>query len=657
MTIKNIIITDKTGLRHHWKLDEYSGEYGYDKIGGRRAKAVNSQWEYESHTKWIVEDTIIFNNPQMIGSSKAKNEITIFGDDMKIYNYETHEFSKKYTDAIIGIDEDTYLYHNEKHNKVYGFASNGGTFFIYDINNNQKESFPIKGPRDQYHTAGRFYDYNTHEFYLFGGYGWYRAKNHIQKYDFENHLWDTLSVWGDEFYPRFNFSLSDGPDSNCIYFFGGSGNKSGMQERGWGRFNDFWKFNRKTMQLQKLKTFESIQNNSHSVLTYSKEIGRFLLSIKPTMSNSLIYILTINPKTLIIENKYTISNTESVSQVNDIAPTISTKTGRLIVVTRKPIPNSSKTLVQTHTINYPPMDPPPISAMESWGRYGFGITALLVSLGIIGFRWKKNGATDPNAHYMPIVTVPSIEENPYMNVNLGIQCFGNFQLYKYGKVLSPDDWVSKKSRLLFIYIILNGENGVPPQRIMEKFWPDSLPKSAANSRYVAMSQIRKMLAPFGGFIKNHDHNIYLDYNDDHFSDYHYFLSVSQKNSHGDPGQMEGALQLYGKGFICDDINEIWMEDIRDDIQNKARHIAEVLSEIYQSSAEWQRLGELGHRVLQWDPLDENGFRWSMVGYLNDNHEAKAKTTFELYSKKYLEELDHPYELDFLDILTKYAKKG
>jgi DNA-binding SARP family transcriptional activator len=71
---------------------------------------------------------------------------------------------------------------------------------------------------------------------------------------------------------------------------------------------------------------------------------------------------------------------------------------------------------------------------------------------------------------------------------------------------------------------LEGDGGVAPQRIRTEFWPDSPQKSAGNSRYVAMSQIRRMLNPFEGIILTQEHNIFLDYNEDHFSDFLFLLT-------------------------------------------------------------------------------------------------------------------------------------
>lgn len=657
MTLKGIKLSDKTGPRHHWRLNEYSGVFAYDHIGGRQAEATNTQWEYESHTVWQLEDLIKLSGREVFAATENPAILTFVSDIIETYNIEIHGFIQIYPNVKMALKDGYYIFHNSIQEKIYGFHGNGTEYYTIDLGNNKETNYTIPGEENHYHTPAHFYDMEAHELYLIGGYGWYRTKNHIRQFDFVSTTWDTLAVWGDQFHPRFGATTSRGPDPNCIYIFGGVGNESGMQERGWRNFTGFWKFNRKTLELKKEGTFESLGEYTNISLGYSDEINRFLLTLseKP-YNNAPIKLVSINAETYEIENQSILPNSEHLKIGGLSKPFIGKKTGKLTIVTRKEESASNGVLIQMHTINYPPMDPPPVSFIESWGRYGFGIAALIVSLGIIGFRWKRNGeATEKQLGYA-IAIDENGEDNPYLTHNFAIQCFGHFRLYKFGKELSPDDWVSKKARLLFIFIVLKGDGGVAPQRIQTQFWPDSPQKSAGNSRYVAMSQIRRMLNPFEGIIHTQEHNIFLDYNEDHFSDFHYFMSVVHANSHGDLSQMERALQLYDNGSLCEDINESWMDNIREDIRSKAKRLADNLSQSYQASDQWRKLGKLGQQVLRWDYLDDDGFHWAIMGLLNSHREAKAKSIYDTYTQYYLEVLDHPFEFSFKEIQFKYAKK-
>ena len=653
MTLKNIKIIDKLGPRHHWNLDEYSGDYAYDHIGGRRAEVINTQWEYESHTKWQNADSLIYVGDETIAFHPDNCMIPIITDQLKIYTINTHGFTQDYPYIDITHREGYNIFINPKQEMLYGFYGDGTKYYSINLKNNQETNYSIVSKPDQYYSAGYYYDVDTNDLFMIGGYGLYRTKNHIQQFDFTQSKWDTLAVWGDQFHPRDQVRVSNGPDPDCIYIFGGQGNESGMQERGWQRFYDLWKFNRQTYELNKVHTFDILKDHKSVSLGYSEKINYFIMSVKMSKV-SPIEIFIIDPETFNIDFRSTIANSQLDMPDEILKPHIREKTGKLTVPVRRGFKGLTTSLSQIYTINYPPMDPPLVSFIDTWGRYGFGIAALFISLGLIWVRWKKNGVHENEYRWVAPVSIP--DENLYLTNNIAIQCFGIFKLFKYGKELAPNEWVSKKIRLLFIFITVNGEDGVSPQRLTSKFWPDSLPKSAANSRYVAFSQIRRMLNPFEGILKSTSRSIHLDYGEDCFSDLNFFMSVVKGNSHSEIAQLEKALQLYGSGDFCHDINESWMDDIRVDIQAKAKEIAERLSQSYQNSGQWHPLGELGKQVLKWDNLDGEGLEWAMRGHFNRNREAKAKAIFENYSTHYNEVLNQPYEMRFSDIIDKYAKK-
>ena len=655
MSIKNIKFADKTRLLHHWRLNEYSGDYAYDHIGGRRAKTKNTQWEYESHTIWQMADSILLDNEEQIVKSANSCYLILVSDKMKMYDLESHGFISNYNHVKMQKKDRYYHFMNTQQKKIYGFDHVGTQYYSFDLTNNKEVVFPITGEADHYYSPGTYYDEVKHELFSIGGYGRYRTKNHFRKFDFIHSTWDTLAIWGDTFHPRYGTTVSNGPDPNCLYIFGGVGNDSGMQERGWRILKGFWKFNRKTLELKKEFSFDGIENYHTAYLGSSKEIDRFLLAVKPS-KHTLILVYSIDPDTYAIEYQSAIPNTANVniSLGGNTPPFIGPRNGKLTVATQKGSSSSRSSLIRIHTLNYPPMEPPPVSWLTKWGGYGIGILALVVSLGIIGFRWKKNGAEQDAL--LPFIQIPSFsdDENPYSNHDFAVQCFGNFKLFKQGTEIMPTEWVSKKARLLFIYLIVKGDYGVTPNDISMEFWPNSNYKSAANSRYVAMSQIRKVLGTaFSDIINNFDHNIYIKLGADHFSDIHYFSSVVKAKSQTDILARETALRLYGRGKLCHDVQENWMEEIRQDSHANAKRIASSLINSYRGLNRWQELADLGKQVLSWDSLDEDGIQWAMEGLIKNHHMVKAKSVYDIYTKNYEQILDDRLDTNFKQMQSKY----
>jgi hypothetical protein len=267
--------------------------------------------------------------------------------------------------------------------------------------------------------------------------------------------------------------VSNGPDPDCIYIFGGQGNESGMQERGWQRFYDLWKFNRQTYELNKVHTFDILKDHKSVSLGYEEKINYFIMSVKMS-KDSPIEIFIIDPETFNIDFRSTIANSQLDMPDEILKPHIREKTGKLTVPVRRGFKGLTTSLSQIYTINYPPMDPPLVSFIDTWGRYGFGIAALFISLGLIWVRWKKNGVHENEYRWVAPVSIP--DENLYLTNNIAIQCFGIFKLFKYGKELAPNEWVSKKIRLLFIFITVKEKMVFHPNDSHQNFGQIHFPK-------------------------------------------------------------------------------------------------------------------------------------------------------------------------------------
>ena len=129
----------------------------------------------------------------------------------------------------------------------------------------------------------------------------------------------------------------------------------------------------KNIGIKKEFSFDGIENYHTAYLGYSKEIDRFLLAVKPS-KHTLILVYSIDPDTYAIEYQSAIPNTANVniSLGGNTPPFIGPRNGKLTVATQKGSSSSRSSLIRIHTLNYPPMEPPPVSWLTKWGGYGIG---------------------------------------------------------------------------------------------------------------------------------------------------------------------------------------------------------------------------------------------------------------------------------------------
>ena len=62
---------------------------------------------------------------------------------------------------------------------------------------------------------------------MIGGYGNYKFKNSIQKYDFINNAWEKIKYVSKDLFDYRNNAIIIAKDKNTAFIYGGSGNKKG----------------------------------------------------------------------------------------------------------------------------------------------------------------------------------------------------------------------------------------------------------------------------------------------------------------------------------------------------------------------------------------------------------------------------------------------
>ncbi len=173
------------------------------------------------------------------------------------------------------------------------------------------------------------------------------------------------------------------------------------------------------------------------------------------------------------------------------------------------------------------------------------------------------------------------KDNIYEKYPFGIQTFGHFRLYESGRIISPSVWKTKKARSLFIFLTLHGYDGVNGSKVSLKFWPDSDSNSSKNNRYVTLSQIRSSLGEWSHIASNDNGNITILPCDNTFSDCHYMWNTLENISQKSVEVKEYVLKLYGSGELCSDLEEPWIDGLRDEYRKAAKLIASNLVEHYQ----------------------------------------------------------------------------
>jgi DNA-binding SARP family transcriptional activator len=78
---------------------------------------------------------------------------------------------------------------------------------------------------------------------------------------------------------------------------------------------------------------------------------------------------------------------------------------------------------------------------------------------------------------------------------LEIRCFGAFELYRQGKLVTPEMFPRRGALTLLKVLLIHGGRPVPRDVLVELLWPEADPEATANRLYVLMHTLRRVVEP------------------------------------------------------------------------------------------------------------------------------------------------------------------
>ena len=328
---------------------------------------------------------------------------------------------------------------------------------------------------------------------MIGGYGNYRFKNSIKKYDFINNTWENFEyVTIDSFDYRTN-AVIIAKDNKTMFIYGGSGNKKGHQKFGKNQLYDLWQFNFENKKLEKLNNnifpnnyvpFKNIVQGIYidgfiyflaTKNEFKNDIDIWKYDISDTLKGKLIKNLKTDHKIINNSIRYD-SNNDLITflQIQKDAHKDIIHTSGILL----PIDNSKKA--------------------DSYQNKFIIIVIIVISLIIIVYLvLKKNSETSKN--------------NINDDFQLEIKSIEPFEIFIDGKIIDFNK--SKRPGLMIdlLKVLISSKNYTVTHKDLKKaVWPDVQEKSFINSLNVALSALRKLLGPYGKKLKQKNKVLSLD---------------------------------------------------------------------------------------------------------------------------------------------------
>lgn len=660
--LKNILMEENGRKKYYWPLNPYDEGYEIDKINNKLISLINIEWLVKDHYQWNKKYEVPVTNYPLFTHDSINSRI--FVDDKQrliiIDLVKTKDSVIYYRNSRPGKWHDL-LYDNFR-NRLYSVFNAQGEVSVYDFASNQWSAIDTTKEVDgHYYGSVKFINPSDSLIYLFGGYGWYTAKEKLFQYDFNNSVWKEVKLPKNIGY-RFNVSISPGFDNQHYHFWGGFGNYSGKQEEGFFHFFDLHSFDLIKKEFTKILDFK----NTDELKKYSHLFENFYLN----KTDSTFYFMRNyedSNKTYFQLFKADLKNSHISKVGNELSFNLlktkrnvyfcfDSRTQEFILI--KQNEDSSKVIL--YGLKYPPIPEQTFASVSNFniGSDNYNVI-ILISAGsllmilLLYLYSRKKRAKISQTESTETIT---FELPVYKNY---IQTFGGLKIFNRDGNDVFNEFTPKLKEvftLILVRSLNNHSKGITSEELSSIIWPDFSPESAKSNRGVAINKIRKIISSVDGLELDFSNKLWsLKLSGDARCDFQEYTKWEyQLRNSDDPENLylTQLLNLIKDGGFLEDLSYEWLESFKLAINNEVISLLkELLDKLTRQGGNNISLRiKICDTILKFDSVDEEAFKTKIrLHYESGNHQL-AKNTYKLFIAEYKRLYDETYPLSFQDVL-------
>ncbi len=657
IALRQLRYFENENLKHWWPLDEWEGDVAKDAIGNQTGAVRNAIWLANQNFNWEFRFNV----------QTDKIPAITFDSDLQLLHILTAKTHKE-IDLTTGVqsqndyDEALKLIDPVKYGKFNKFNRQ---HYVYDLRPDNtailKENQSVWEYNHPPDTSKQLYWQHTSlinpidsSLYIFGGYGYFLAKNHLLKYDNTLGSWHAVKLTGDVPDPRYHLASGAGPQPGQYYIFGGIGNASGRQELGLKNYYDLFLLDFNNFTIKKITELDNPKNHFVPVngLVYDQSDSvLFMLGYRnydPGNNALALLKLSINDNTIQVFSDSIPYQADKTDYAD--AYLFKGKTSdELIAVTR--LSNDEvNAKVNVYSLFYPPIKPlhtkslPPF-VLNKW--YFVAIVLPIIVLLSVLFRRKLRSIINPQPK-----SANEFQPNAKgIEYDTSIYLFGGFMV-KNGQGQEVSKLFSPKLRELFILLLLfsqKNRGGIVTKRLTETLWPSMSASNAKNARGVTIQRLRKVLDQLSGLtIAFENERWKLKLADSVYCDYLEFTGIKSQLANGNININTFLTPLKG-GDVLPNIQTDWLDKekfrITDDIINALLEFDTVTK----TKLSPRQNVQLADAIFQFDDVNEKALKIKVVSLCALGKNGLANDVYVEFCHRYKNLLGEDFSLSFNDI--------
>lgn len=677
MTLQDLRIKISGQQEHRYLFNETGGNIAFDSEGSLNAAAINHTWLINRHFYWAVHDSITYKKDSFrtFFCDPYNNELGILTKDgMEHYSFRDGSRTKvKFRETE---PPRNYLSNYPNQDLVMGYSSafpddEAATF---DFKNGIQEGNITKVTDEGHYYGGRLLvNTGSGSVNILSGYGWYKAKNKLLRFNPATRQWNELQIKGDFFPPRHSFAVLPSQEKDVYYLMGGVGNKSGNQGDGFYYLWDLYRFNLDSLTIKKVFDWgrkESYQINYEAVWVnetkseiytslrpygyvegLSRQMGR--LNFKDTvltLVGDTSMVAGFRPATgkLIID--YLTEQLFSITTTgNDSSVTV------LILSIKTPLLPES----EYHELTASAPNNLEMNRLSNWTKWGMSLAALLL-LPLVSIYYRKYRRRKKRSA-MEITEKPGIDALQVEKHTDGefITLFGGLKIVDSSGSDLTRNLTPKQNEIVSCIAYHSFKDaksqGIALNRLDNAIWQNTPAENLKNTRNATFSKIRSSLKDIEGFsLTVQDNSVSLSLDDKYFNEIKSYFAL--KNYFSAPDRLKDEepvnnfIRIVGRGKFMGSLSGEWVEEIRSKEESDIIRILSLYLKSIFADGNFERCVKVIDAVSVHDPLNEELLGLKLRSLYNLGRHSIALEIYESYCKEYELIFDEKYQVKFQDLL-------
>jgi DNA-binding SARP family transcriptional activator len=586
MNLRDVKFSQRGMLKHHWPLDEVTGNSAGDLSGGRPALTRNPNWIKLTNYNWEnIYETELDGISQVAFDPENENVLITGGSRVISFNIGSEKsvfYQPKNRDFNLLNGRQSFYDPGSK--KLYSYDIDKPSVTDFDFNRlTWSGTDSVVSPLTVFGHHNKYYSKNERTLYVFGGYGMHRYKNTVQQYNLRTNKLNILKTSGDFFSPRYLSALGELNDT--IYIMGGYGSRSGDQTFNPQEYYDMMAFSLKDNKFEKRFEFTSpLPDMAFANSMYIDPVRREYYALAFPIFKYDGYLQLI--KGSLSGPDYSLAGSRipyffiDRSSFADLY--YAGKSNKLIAVTI--LSENLKSKIKVFSLSFPPNYR--VEKASAGNRAdlitkfyiaGGVILLMLSSVGAYLFYFRKrrkDRKPRPGDEQTAIsADVPMVSAPPHPALRpSSVLFFGGFHVIdKEGNDITRK--FSPLLKELFLYIWFNSSEdamGVSNEDLIEVLWFDLPETRARNNKAVNMTKLRSVLDKIGycelsnktGYWKIECDNGNL------YNDYFEFLKFTNSKKGFTKTEILHLIEIVHGGTFLHSLKYEWLDEISSNVSNQ-----------------------------------------------------------------------------------------